>query len=126
MKLINDIEKAIRNKLNFAASTEMRERILTDVINAQEDSRKTKSALNGLNIRNKIMKNPITKLAAAAMIVIATVLLITILDKSTTPVYAIEQTMDALKNVRFVHLVGEMDRTGFRRQTNSISTRYSP
>jgi tetratricopeptide (TPR) repeat protein len=50
------------------------------------------------------LKSPITKLAAA-MIIIAAVLLITILDKSATPAYAIEQTIDALKNVRFIHLV---------------------
>lgn len=105
MKLTNNIEKAIRNKLNFTASAEMRERILTDVINAQEDSKKTKSALAGPNIRNIIMRSPITKLAAAAMIVIAAVLLITILDKSATPTYAIEHTIDALKDVRFLHLV---------------------
>ena len=104
MKLINDIEEAIRKKLSFSASAEMHERILTDVINAQEDSGKTKPALNRLNIRNKIMKSPITKLAAA-MIIIAAVILITILDKSTTPAYAIEQTIDALKNVRFLHIV---------------------
>ncbi len=105
MKTTNDMEEAIKKKLNFAASAEMRERILTDVINAQEDSKNTKSALAGPNIRNKIMKSPITKLAAAAMIVIATVLLTTILDRSATPAYAIERTIDALKNVRFVHLV---------------------
>jgi hypothetical protein len=105
MKLINDIEETIRKKLNFAASAEMSERILTDVINAQEDTRKTKSALVGPNIRSIIMKSPITKLAAAAVIIIAAVLLIKILDKSATSAYGIEQTINALKNVRFLHLV---------------------
>ena len=105
MRSSNNMEEVVKKNLNFAASAKMRERILADVINAHEDSSKTKSALAGPNIRSIIMKSPITKLAAAAMIVIATVLLITILDKSTTPAYAIEQTIDALKNVRFVHLI---------------------
>jgi hypothetical protein len=105
MKLTSNIEETIKKKLNFAASTEMHERILIDVINAQKDSRKAKSALDGPNIRSIIMKSPITRFAAAALIVIAAVSLITILDKSATPAYAIEQTIDALKNVRFVHLV---------------------
>jgi hypothetical protein len=105
MKLTNNIEKAIRNKLNFVATAEMRKRILTDVINAQKESRKTKSALGRPNIRSIIMKNPITKFTAAALIVIATVLLITILDKSASPAYGIELTIDALKNIRFLHFV---------------------
>jgi tetratricopeptide (TPR) repeat protein len=105
MKPINNIEKIIRKKLNFAASAEMRERILTDVINAQEDSKKNKSASIGPNIRNIIMRSPITKLTAAAMIVIAVVLLVTISEKTITPTYAIEKTINALKNVRFLHLI---------------------
>ena len=61
MKPINNIEKIIRKKLNFAASSEMRQRILTDVINTQEDSNKTKSASIGPNIRNIIMRSPIPR-----------------------------------------------------------------
>jgi len=71
MKPTNGMEEAIKKNLNFTASAEMRERILTDVLDAQEESKKTKSALAWPNIRSTIMKSPITKLAAAAVIVIA-------------------------------------------------------
>jgi hypothetical protein len=53
-----------------------------------------------------IMKSKITKLAAAAVIIIAVTLgLTTILDKSITTAYAIEQTIEALNSVRTVHIV---------------------
>ena len=105
MKLTNDIEKAIRNKLNFAATAEMRERILTDVINAQEDSRNTKSALAGPNIRNIIMKSPITKIAAAAVIVIAVIIGIQPFNGSlngTTAAYA--KVKEKIRNVPWIHI----------------------
>jgi len=62
------------------------------------------------NLRNKLISrrfimNRFTKLTAAAMIIIAVVLSITFLDKSVAPAYAVEQTVEALKNVRFMHIV---------------------
>ena len=58
-----------------------------------------------LNIRNIVMKSPITKLAAAAVIIIAVTLgLTTILDKSISPAYAIEQTIEANRIMRSLHL----------------------
>lgn len=52
-----------------------------------------------------IMKGRISKLAAAAVIVIAVMLSINIFDKSVAPAYAIEQTIEAFKNVRYMHLL---------------------
>ncbi|MHC4501114.1 MAG: hypothetical protein ACYS21_18600, partial [Planctomycetota bacterium] len=46
-----------------------------------------------------IMNSKITKLAAAAIIVIAAIS-ITFLDKLTSPVYAIEETFEAMRQVR--------------------------
>ena len=74
MKFSNDMEEAIKKNLNFTASAEMRERIFTDVMSAQEESKKTKSALAGPNIRSIIMKSPITKFAAAVLIIIAVII----------------------------------------------------
>jgi hypothetical protein len=102
MKTTNGMEETIKKNLNFAASTEMRERILTDVLDAQEEAKKTKSASAGPNIRSIIMKNPIIKLAAA-VIIIAVALSITFLDKSIAPAYAIEQTTKALQKISTVH-----------------------
>ena len=51
------------------------------------------------------MNSKITKYATAAVIIAAVLLSITFLDKTVTPAYAIEQTIEAFKNVRFLHLV---------------------
>ncbi len=71
MKPADNIEEVIKKDLNFTAGTELHDRMLDDVLNAQEKSKKTKSALALPNIRRQIMKSPITKLAAAAVIIIA-------------------------------------------------------
>jgi hypothetical protein len=72
MRPPEDIEKLIDN-LNDTTSAEMDERVLGDVLSAMEDSRKT-SARSQPKIRRMIMKYPITKLAAAAVVVAVVVL----------------------------------------------------
>jgi len=107
MKPANGMEEAIKKNLNFTASAEMRERIFTDVMSAQEESKKTKSALAGPNIRSIIMKSPITKLAAAAVIIIAAMIGINYFGGSidgTSAVYA--AAIKALQNVNTVHISG--------------------
>jgi hypothetical protein len=49
------------------------------------------------------MKSSITKLAIAAVLVIAAVVSITLLNKSATPAYAFEQTMTAVDGMRYFH-----------------------
>jgi hypothetical protein len=51
-----------------------------------------------------IMKNRITKLAAAAVIVIAVVFSISLLDKSVTPAYALEQSIEVSHTLKTIHL----------------------
>ena len=51
-----------------------------------------------------IMKSNITKLAVAAAIILITALGITILEKSTKPAYAIEQTIEAMKHITTAHI----------------------
>lgn len=74
MRSKDKVEEAIKKKLSFAASAELHDRILDDVLNTQEKSKKTKSAFVLPNIRRTIMKSPITKLAAAAVIIVLVVL----------------------------------------------------
>lgn len=63
----------------------------------------TKKPSRQTKTRRLIMKTRITKLAAAAVIILAVVFGITVLDKSVTPAYAIEHTIEAMKNVVTVH-----------------------
>ncbi|MBC8472258.1 MAG: hypothetical protein H8D56_22580 [Planctomycetes bacterium] len=48
--------------------------------------------------------NRFTKLAVAAMIFIAAAITITFLDKSASPAYALEDTVEANHNVRYLHI----------------------
>jgi hypothetical protein len=57
-----------------------------------------------LPIWRTIMKNRITKLAAAAVIIVAVVLLITLFDVSAPTAYALEQTIEASHSIRCVQL----------------------
>jgi len=50
------------------------------------------------------MKSPITKLAAAAVIMIAVILSINLFNTSMPSAYAIEQTIEANNNVRYLHI----------------------
>jgi len=52
--------------------------------------------------RIKAMKT-FTKLAAAAALILIAVFTITLLDRTVTPAYAIEQTIEAMKNIVTVH-----------------------
>lgn len=72
------------------------------------ESNKTGKSKNKLLFRRFVM-NRFTKFAAAAAIIIAVVLSITFLDKSVTPAYAIKQTVEAVKNVRFLHIIMQDD-----------------
>jgi len=59
-----------------------------------------------IKIWRTIMKTKITKLATAAAIIFAVVLLVSILNNSTTPAYAIEDTIEAMREIRTVHIFG--------------------
>ncbi len=72
MKSAENIEKLIKNlDLDIDINTEKDRIILGELFEAHEKSKKMKSALAEPNIRRTIMKSPITKLAAAAVIIIA-------------------------------------------------------
>jgi tetratricopeptide (TPR) repeat protein len=102
------MEKLIK-KLRFNAGAETHERVLGNVLQALEDFEKQQPAKIQPNTRRKIMKSPTAKLAAAAVVIMAVALFITVLDKLSPTAYAINQTVKALKNVRFIHLVKRDD-----------------
>ncbi|MBN2183561.1 MAG: zf-HC2 domain-containing protein [Sedimentisphaerales bacterium] len=54
-----------------------------------------------------IMHKKITKFAAAAVIIVAVLLVISFLDNSVTPAYAVDQTADAIREVKTVYMAGE-------------------
>lgn len=100
MRPMEDIENQIK-KLRYKAGAGAHSRILDNILLAV-DSRQ-KLAGPHLNIWRVIMKSRVTKLGAAAVIIIAVVFSITFLNKLVTPAYAIEQTIEAGQDVLYLH-----------------------
>jgi hypothetical protein len=105
MRSAEDIEKLVK-RLNFKASADLHERTISDALRTQTKSKKKKSALARPTIWRIIMKSRITKLATAAVIILAVVISVTILDKSVTPAWAIEQTIETLREIESIHISG--------------------
>ena len=105
MRPAENIEKLIRN-VPINTSAQRDEEVLDDVLNALEKSNNVQSAAHQPNIWRIIMKSQITKLATAAVIILAVVLSITILNQSATPAWAIEQTIKAIEGFRAIYSSG--------------------
>ena len=102
MRPAENIEKLIK-KLSDKTSAGMDERVRKNMLDALAESEKP-SALTRPNLRRIIMKSPITKIAAAAMIVVGIVLSIAIWDTTTSTAYALEQTIQASHSVRYLRI----------------------
>jgi len=76
MKPVENFVKRIRDLhvLDINTSAEMDRRILYDTLKVQKECKTTKLAGNRPDIWRTIMKNPITKLAAAAVVIVVVVL----------------------------------------------------
>ena len=57
-----------------------------------------------VKIWRTIMKSQITKLTTAAVIILAVVVSITFLNKSVTPAYGLEQTIEAYRGLRYIYV----------------------
>ena len=102
MRPAENIEKLIKN-LSDKTCTKMDERVRKNMLQALAESEKP-LAIPWPNIRKIIMKNPITKLAAAAVIIVSAVFSVTIWDMTTSNAYALDQTIQASHSVRSLHI----------------------
>ncbi len=96
MRPTEKIESSV-NKMNFSAGAELRKQILDDAMKAHEQT-ETQPAFEKPNIWRIIMKSRITKLSAAASIIVAGLLCVHFL--SGTNAYA--QIVQEIKNARTV------------------------
>ena len=107
MRPAENIEKLIKN-IDIDTNAGMDETVLEDVIRAFEKSKSQKSAAKEQNIWRIIMKSKITKLAAAAVIIIAFMLLTYLgngtLDLTNT---AFAQMTEAMKKMPWLHAMAE-------------------
>jgi len=100
------VRKSYLKNLHVPAGAEMDERILGDALTAMEESKKARPALVRPNFGRTIMKKKIIKLATAAVIIVAVVLSVSILSNSTSTVWAIEDTAEALDQFDAVYVYG--------------------
>ncbi|MCJ7730368.1 MAG: hypothetical protein MUO27_10900, partial [Sedimentisphaerales bacterium] len=81
-------------------------------INSIKIDQKKFAEFKSSSLLRRFIMNRLTKLAAAAVIIIAGVLSITFLHKSVAPAYALEQTIQSYQGMRYLHtkfLCGEND-----------------
>ena len=110
MKPKDNVEKQIQKKLSFTAGVDLRNRMLKDVLNAHDKSWETQSASPNVT-RGKIMKKPVIKLAAAAVIIIAISFLLNLWDQTIPTASATEvlqNAIDAVSDLWSVHMKTRM------------------
>lgn len=90
--------------INPAGVTESERAAFGKMLDEQSKSKQSRLSITRPDIWRIIMKSRITKLAAAATIVIAVILSINIIDRSVPAAFGIEQVIDAYNNVRFLHV----------------------
>jgi hypothetical protein len=102
MSPMENIEKRIEN-VKIAVDAEANEKVFGNILQAFKKSKANQSAATQPNLWRTIMKSKIAKLAAAAVMIVAIALSLTFLDKSVTSAYAIEQTIEASRDLRFLY-----------------------
>lgn len=105
MRPAGDIENIVK-KLDFRAGPKLRERMWQEVRKAREESKMSKSDSAWPNVARIIVKSRTAKLAAAAVILITLVLLITFVDKLLAPAYAITDLPRLFEEAKVIHVQG--------------------
>lgn len=99
------IEKLVK-ELILTGSADADKRILDDALAVYEKSEKTKqsSASTQPNIWSIIMHSKITKPIAAAIIIVAVVLSLTVFNTTISNAYALEDTITACNSIHSIHV----------------------
>jgi len=104
------VERILQDRLRFSAGATLRRRMLARTLDAQRESQETNPASLKGAARRTIMNSRTAKLASVAALVALATLAISLVPRFTRPAYAIEQTVEALQNVRFLHIIERDDR----------------
>ncbi len=109
MRLADNIEKLIRDfrVLSVGMSEDMDRKTLADALKTQEELKNKTRARHEPEIWRTIMKNRKAQLAASAVIAVVAVLAIGLWDRSAPAAYAIEQTIEAMREITTVHVLGK-------------------
>jgi len=106
MKPKRKVENAIRNKLRVTADSMLRDRLLTDVMNAREESMQIRPVPCGLGIGRRIMKTRIAKVASVAAVIAVAALAVTFWNRFSSPAYAITDLPRQFEQARTIHVRG--------------------
>jgi hypothetical protein len=108
MRPADKMEKYIqKNKVSVTSSSRMDERIMNDSTAAMENAMKNERAKHKPNIWRIIMESKITRYSTAACVLLVIICSVVFLDRSATPAYAVTETIEALKRVATVHIIGK-------------------
>ncbi|MHC4619648.1 MAG: hypothetical protein ACYTEQ_18025, partial [Planctomycetota bacterium] len=97
-----NIEKLIKD-VPIDTSGRADKAVLGDVMKALENTKETTSAKLGPNIGRIIMRKPIAKLVTAAAVILIAAIGISLVQNSATTAYAIQQTIEAGREMRYLH-----------------------
>lgn len=103
MKRTRSIEKLVVN-LHHPADAGTHDRILGHLLDTWRQHQEQRSAQPRPAFREILMEKPITKWSLAAAAVLVGAVLVALLNTSSTPAYALEQTIEATRNMRWFHL----------------------
>ena len=106
-----DKVKELIDKSNVATDAQMENRILGDALKHLDMLKQQKSACLGFYIRRTIMKSPIVKLAAAAVIIIACMIGLS-LWRTTGSGIALADVLERVEQVKAFRCKGSFEMTG--------------
>jgi hypothetical protein len=116
MKSLNDIEKTVK-EFNVQPASETKSRVLTRAMSIQNQRRR----VFGANTWRFLMTRKPAAFAAAAVLMAAVILGINAL--TVTPAWAIEQTIEALRDIRGIYFAGTANYPGRPAEHIEIWTR---
>ena len=97
------IEKVL-TQITIETNTDADKVVLGDAVKAMSKSKEKSPAYDTLDVWRLIMQNKMTKFAAAAIVLIAVGLSVTLFDTTARQVYAIEQSIQASHTVKILHI----------------------
>jgi hypothetical protein len=103
MRPTDKINQLIKH-IHIKASVELDKRVYDSLANAPAKLKNEQSAQIQPILWRIIMKSNITKLTAAAVVILAVVLTVNVWDKFAPAAYAFEQTVRASHSVRYIHI----------------------
>jgi len=99
MKSLKDIQKIV-SQFNIKPRPEMRSKVLGKALEIQNNG-----STSGVHTWRLIMNKPITKITTVAAVLVIIASAVIILDHVAKPAYAIQQTIEALRSIRTVHIL---------------------